>query len=56
MGCLCRTSLRRHDEDQVSVKNDRNRINYSAPQNCDWTCIRRLFRLVEFRSARSIGP
>jgi hypothetical protein len=38
------------------VKNDPNRIDYSASQSGDWTCIRRLFRPVEFRSARPINP
>jgi hypothetical protein len=32
------------------------RIDYSASQSGDWTCIRRPFRLVEFRSARPISP
>jgi hypothetical protein len=38
------------------VENDPNRIDYSTSQNCDWTCTRCLFRLVEFRSAGPISP
>jgi hypothetical protein len=34
------------------VQNDPNRTDHSASQSGDRTCLRRLLRLVEFRSAR----
>jgi hypothetical protein len=46
--------LRSDDEDPNAGENDPNRIDYSASQSGDWTCIRRLFRLVKFRSASAV--
>jgi hypothetical protein len=55
MGYLCRTLLRRHDEDQVSVKMTRTELIIQLlkiPIGLAFGAS----RLVEFRSARSIGP
>ncbi len=41
---------------KLVVQNDSNRIDHSASQSGDRTCIRRILRLVEFRSARPINP
>src|SRR6516164_115430 len=39
-----------------TTQNDPNRTDRSASQNSDRTCFRRLLRLVEFASTRSINP